>query len=231
MSIVPESALKGQQEGTAQAVPEALFPASPVAGGHQEAALGGRDGLIAGAALGKDGQSALLECYENGARALLDLPAAWRALWQVDFGWILPTDFYRWQWGGHHGRGQVLPITLKCGRKFGFCLLTRTTPLTYWDMIEYDPDFDDALFNAFIARASRFNRLFPKEIRRSDPLLKYYPILHPHQDSEPAYRLVPEKTTLVIAGVDQDSGSSAGPVDWRALENPPEAKATTTRRR
>ncbi len=164
--------------------------------------------------------SGSLECYFNGVLEFHSVPEAHRKIWEVDFAWVLPTDWHRFAWAGFKDEGLVRPKTADCGREFGIRLLTRTTPLSYSAMEQlvegWDEDTDP---NVLIARASRFNRLFPKKLRQTAPLYFHYPIPNETCILEHAYRLAPSRTTLLISRASED-GDEHG-IPWPTFETPP----------
>ncbi len=168
----------------------------------------------------------LLECYEKGVFVLLELQEALFKWWEVDFAWCLPTDACRWAWGGCSGAAHLNMVITKAPRTFLSALLTRFEPLTYWGMVEADPSFEDTEPCTFVARASRCNALLPEDLRRRDPLFRYVALAY--TPPLPAYQVVPGRTTLVIARVHADNGTSPPAVNWRDF--PPMAFRVSGRR-
>ena len=201
--------IEAQGGSTAQPAPPATPPEPPRT--HRHA---GEAGL-------PDYEHAVLECYVDGRFELMPFDKAWRKLWQVDFGWVLPLDWYRYEWGGFADRGHVRPLAEDSGRIFGFHLLTQDIPLSRSRLVEVEPTMEDTEDNAFIARAARFNRLIPKELRKSAPLFVHHPVFDSFGRLEPGYHVAVGRRTLVIAGADRDSAVAPPAVNWSALLRPP----------
>ncbi|MBN2560192.1 MAG: hypothetical protein JXQ75_04615 [Phycisphaerae bacterium] len=160
-----------------------------------------------------------LECHLDGEFEVLTFAAAHELVWKSDFAWVIRAGWYRLGWSGFEATGDTRRKAELAGEQFGFALLTQT-PLTITDFAKRGPITADDV-EAFQGRAARFNRLVPKQLRKRAPLFEWCPVIDRWGRPEPAYRIVPGRTTLVVAGVDPDAGIDDGRVPWRRLQNPP----------
>ncbi|MBU0718736.1 MAG: hypothetical protein KJ749_10845 [Planctomycetes bacterium] len=141
--------------------------------------------------------------------------------WQVDFAWILPCAWVRWGWDGRSGAGPLRSEVGGPGKQFGFHLLTRNYPLSLSDMAKIRPTLDPKDPSGLSVLAARFKAFIPKDDRPEGPLFELHPV--PDRDGllEPAYRVVRDRSVLLIAGLDRDIKPPSTFIDWGIFQRPP----------
>jgi hypothetical protein len=107
------------------------------------------------------------------------------------------------------------------GQTFGFWLLTATGPRTLSMYRRETSGRSTASKGQFQADASRFHKLLPKELRTVAPLVRWWPLLDRNGFRVPAYRVLLERSTIVIAGTDPACDPTGVAVDWPTFLVPP----------
>lgn len=161
-----------------------------------------------------------LECYLNGDFELLPFERARELVWTFDFAWVLRLGWRRYGWAGHADAGDTRPLAEASGEQFGFALLTQVAPLTLAQFEKRIGAADAIGVDVFQARAARFNRLIAEALRKTAPLYEWWPMIGLYGRPEPAYRVVSNRTTIVVAGVDSDGGADDALVPWHLLKRP-----------
>jgi len=163
-----------------------------------------------------------IECYHNGSRILRALPEAHALFWEVEFGWLLPLDWYRYDVKGHSRDLCVYEVVPRSSRLMAFFLHTRgRRALTLGDLRMLDAKSRHIGRNVFFCRMARLNstlyRELPEELRPFDFIDTPRRGLVP----EPGYRLNPHRSALLIQGVDPGSEFGDDDVDWALFQEPP----------
>ena len=74
-----------------------------------------------------------LECYENGKGGIFPTNEAYKRFWDSNYGWLCPSDLYRFSIEGYSGHNYVYKAVGKKAMRFGFLVHTREGPLTIDD--------------------------------------------------------------------------------------------------
>ncbi|HNQ22535.1 MAG TPA: hypothetical protein PKK06_05515 [Phycisphaerae bacterium] len=164
----------------------------------------------------------LLECYLNGLFALLSREEAHQELHKRDFGWVSPFGWVRYGWEGQAWSGPISSRVPGAGQAFGFWLLTGEGARTLDRYRKHVAGMSLASVALFQAHASRFHRVLPEMLRRRSRLFRWAPVLDRNGCKIPAYAVVPERSTILIAGVDPDSCAPDTVFDWGILMSPPD---------
>ena len=65
-----------------------------------------------------------LNCYKNGKGMLLPPEKAHKLLWQSNYGWVCPLDWYKWNIKEFQGHNYIFKRVGKKSVKFAFLLHT-----------------------------------------------------------------------------------------------------------
>jgi hypothetical protein len=174
----------------------------------------------------------LLLAYHNGWRILLPIIEMWRLFWACNYAWLLPLDWYRWSVNGYEGSEYVCLRVTSLPRRFGLVMHKRGSrflTLSDWEKIEKAVGLvSDDVFHQL---AARFCRVFvadrPEELVLPKPLRPFFHFRFDEAggSSQPAYRMHPERTWLLLVGVAPGQGVTADDVNWGLFRSPPPSTA------
>ena len=163
-----------------------------------------------------------IECFKDGRRIIRSIPEAYEAFWSAEFSWLLPFDWYRYDIEGIMKRESVYKVVHRSSRLLALFLHTRGHRALALDNLQtLDPRSEYISREAFYARMARLNSSLygelPLELRPFDFIETYPEGLVP----VPGYRLSPDRTVILVKGVDPASGFDDGDVDWALFQVPP----------
>ena len=165
----------------------------------------------------KDKKDIPMRCYRNGSHVVLPLEEAYRLFWASRFGWVLKLDFFRSGFGESAMSGSVVKAVYSSGVKFVLALLGRgALSVAQNDSCLVDEHGEAPSPNQMAVWASRFRKLFAGD--------KPYEFLREADERgicQPAYRMKPDETWLVVLGVEPDKGYSDIDVPWGIFRTPP----------
>jgi hypothetical protein len=143
-----------------------------------------------------------LECFHNGRREMLPLEEALRLFWEVDFAWLLVTDFYRFRVGGRAGQGYMYRAVHRAPRVMVLHLMRRGgRALSLHDLNTLDKRSEFIGSEAFYARMARFNTsLFGDDMPAKFRPFEFTDALEDGSRPVPAYRLNPDRNVLLVVG-------------------------------
>ena len=168
-----------------------------------------------------------LECYKNGKGDVFPVNEAYKRFWDSNYGWLCPSDLYRFSIEGYSGQNYIYKIVGKKALRFSFLIHTREGPLIIDDTEKPLNNGNELEINTFISWASKFNRIFREPYMPEDlptELRPFYYLEVPNGIgfiTRPAYKLHPDRTSFVIVGVDTASQYSNTDVDWTIFQTPP----------
>ena len=168
-----------------------------------------------------------LECYKNGKYGIFATIEACKQFWACNYGWLCPSDLYRFSIEGYSGQNYVYKIIGKKAMRFGFLVHTQESPLTVDEAEKLFKKDKELEVNTFISWASKFNRIFREPYMPEDlptELRPFYYLEVPNgmgHITRPAYKMHPGRTSFVIVGVDTTSQYSNTDVDWTIFQTPP----------
>jgi hypothetical protein len=168
----------------------------------------------------------LLEIYLKGRRILRPGNEVYLLFWKVQYAWLLPTDFYRYEIEDYHE--ELYPYLEKVGkyaRDFGLYLHMRTDRhLTLTDLRNLEEN--SVLSNQVLQRrACDFNKIF-KAIPENRADLR--PFKHDKAFDRPgqpqSYRMDPYRDYLVVKGIDPKIKlDPEDQIDWPKFEQKPKS--------
>ena len=159
-----------------------------------------------------------VDCSRNGEPTIIPFREAHESLWQSNYGWVIPQDWYRWAIGGHSAEQYPYTKVKRAALRLGFFVHTRNGPMTIDDLEHLDKNGRELTIDAFTARACRFNRLFsdlPVDLRP----FHYLEVLNDMGIPRPAYRMYKDRTWTVILG--PGPGIPSDSIDWSILQTKP----------
>lgn len=170
----------------------------------------------------------LLVGYHNGRKIVQTIVKIWRLFWACQYGWLLPLDWYRWAIEGHEGSEYVSLKVTGLPRRFGLVMHTRGKRyLTLGDWENREKAIGLVSEDVFHQLGSRFSRIFfadrlknlvlPESLR---PFF-HYRIDETCDRSQPAYRMHPERTWLLVLGVAPGQDIKDDDIDWSLFQAPP----------
>jgi hypothetical protein len=163
------------------------------------------------------------ECYVQGKKRMLPVEEARRQVWECQFAWIIPLDFYRYDIEGYKDHLRVSRTIPACCLLWGYHVHKRFDYLTLASLQMLDPDHEDLTRPNFNALASRFGQLFrdlPTDLR---PIECDKMIGRDHRITL-GYRFKPELTRIMIVGVELGGSYTNDDVDWDLFLSPPPVK-------
>lgn len=168
-------------------------------------------------------QAMPVECFHNGRRATLSLEEACQLFWQVEFAWLLPLDWYRYNLGGRQRKGSLYKDVSRSARVLAYYLMRRGhRGLTLEDIRILDKRSEFIGREAFHARMARLNTgLFddlPSEVRPFD----HTEVFHGNLEPIPAYRLKPDREVLLVVEAAPNSDIVSDEIDWAIFQTPHE---------
>jgi hypothetical protein len=152
-----------------------------------------------------------LECYSNGSLEILPAKDVRELTMKANFAWCLPSDRYMWVVEEIKGWNQVYRIAGKPATEYAIGLHTNDGQPILFDVAE-------RLFNKgqemdpyiHATRICRFHGIVRIKQKGDELPSKFWPIQFvkiPDRlgNMRPAYQMNPKFTSIVVAGIDQDS--------------------------
>ena len=166
----------------------------------------------------------LLVIYLKGRYFLWPGNEVYLLFWVVDYAWLLPLDFYRYEIDGYHDELYVyLERVGGLARDFGFYLHTRTDRyLTLMDLRNLEQNSvlsTDVLHR----RAADFNKIFKALPDKREDLRPFKNDKAIHRTGKPqSYRMNPYRNYLVVKGIDPKVKlDPEDQIDWPKFEKKP----------
>lgn len=168
------------------------------------------------------------ECYENCKRRILLQKEAHIKLWKCHYGWVAILNYYRWSIQGYTGQCDVFEKAQKVGMRFGYLLHTsQKQPVTIDDTEKLLNDGYEPEKGTFISWASKFNKIFKDADGQEKLPSELWPFYYLEVPSgmgnitRPAYKMCPDRTSLVIVRVDPKSPYNDTQAQWSLLLEQP----------
>ena len=165
-------------------------------------------------------------CYHIGAKVTRASVEAHKLFWTANYAWNLQTDFYRWGIDGHTGQDYVCRIACPRARRLGryvHCRGGRALMNSNFEQLQNNEE--RITVGVFRKMACQFNKLFQGLPTNLRPFFEY------KEDdggriNQPAYRMYPGRTYLVIVGVAPGQGLTNDDMDWTLFDGPPDHDGT-----
>jgi hypothetical protein len=173
-------------------------------------------------------ESPILLAYHNGRKIIGPLVKLWRLFWACHYGWLLPLDWYRWSIEGHESSEYVCLKATALPRRFGLVMHMRGKRfLTLGDWEQLEKAVGLVGDDAFHQMGSRFSRIFwvdrPEHLVLPLSLRPFfhYRIEETGDRGQPAYRMHPDRTWLLVLGVAPGQDVTDDDIDWSVFQTPP----------
>lgn len=191
-------------------------------------------------------QPPLLKCFVNGQCQTLSIEQAHRKLWQANYGWLAPVNWYRWHIEGYQGSEYLLqkvtpqPVWFALNVHLSQCLITIDDCEHMLNEInmrrnEFNGKKVDTIEldeNNFVAWAARFHKLFKCKDGKENLPKEFWPLhfepvfIGPYRQRRPAYRIRRGKSYVVIDGVHPDFDQTDSIIAWNQFLKLPGKQAT-----
>ena len=161
-----------------------------------------------------------LLCFLDGRRKVLPFEEAYKLFWRVTFSWLLPLDWFRSGFRKSATDGYAGKIAQQPPMRFAFKMLTRgALALAINDSALLDEHGDSPSHGLLYAWAARFGKLF-----KGPKPYEYMKVSDQYGRRQPAYRMKPGETWLIVIGVDPENHECTDlDVDWELFQVPREA--------
>jgi hypothetical protein len=173
-------------------------------------------------------ESPVLLAFHNGRKIIGTLVKMWRLFWACHYGWLLPVDWYHWAIEGHESSEYVCLKATALPRRFGLVMHMRGKRfLTLGDWEQLEKAVGLVSDDVFHQMGSRFSRIFwfdrPEHLVLPLSLRPFfhYRIEETGDRGQPAYRMHPERTWLLVLGVAPGQDITDNDIDWSVFQTPP----------
>lgn len=187
-------------------------------------------------------QLPLLKCFVNGKCQTLSIEQAHQQLWQVNYGWVVPLNWFHWNIEGYQNGEFLLQRITPQPAWFALNIFLCQCPFTI-DMAERiindinrekcelngrEWKYKELDENVFVAWMSRFNKLFQHRNKGKDLPCYLWPFqfepVFTRQNRvlrRPAYKKIFGRSYMVLMGVHPDFEDTSVLVEWNRFLEPP----------